>query len=335
MKMIAAMAPERILLIRTGGLGDTLLMWPALAAVRRRFPKARIDLMGHRERCQLLAVPRGADLALDVEGSGLHVLFEISAAPPEGVCARFAAYDAIVAFAAPGDYALAENLSACGVEEVHAFLPFPSAGEKIHVAEHAKRSLIGVDLAEPGEDPRLDVSAKEREDGAQALVSLDLWKKKLALLAPGSGSANKNWAPGKFAELAAELTKKGFTPLLLQGPADSSAVTAVLDCAGAEGLPVLVDESPATLKGVLAHAQLFVGNDAGPTHLAALMGVPTVAIFGPSDPVRWSPVGPRVNLIRSGVECSPCTADEMRACKERICLDAIAVSAVLEACQTT
>jgi ADP-heptose:LPS heptosyltransferase len=326
------MAPERILLIRTGGLGDTLLLWPALAAVRRRFPKARIDLMGHRERCQLLAVPRGADLALDVEGSGLHVLFEISAAPPDSVRARFATYGAVVAFAAPGDYALAENLSACGVEEVHAFLPFPSAGENIHVAEHAKRSLIGVDLAEPGEDPLLEASAKEREDGAQALVSLDLWKKRLALLAPGSGSANKNWAPGKFAELAAKLTKKGFSPLLLEGPADSTAVAAVLDCAGTDKPPVLADESPTTLKGVLSHAQLFVGNDAGPAHLAALMGVPTVAIFGPSDPVRWSPIGPKVSLVRTEVECSPCTTDEMRACKERVCLDAISVSTVLKVC---
>jgi len=329
------MAPERILLIRTGGLGDTLLMWPAVAAVRRRFPRVRIDLMGHRERCQLLAVPRGADLALDVEGSGLHVLFEISAAPPDSVRARFGSYDAVVAFAAPGDYALAENLSACGVEEVHAFLPFPSAGENVHVAEHAKRSLIGVDLAAPGEDPLLEVSAKEREDGAQALLSLDLWKKKLALLAPGSGSEKKNWAPGRFAELALRFSDKGFNPLLLQGPADSSAVAAVLECAGAEGLPVLVDESPATLKGVLAHAQLFVGNDAGPTHLAALMGLPTVAVFGPSDPVRWSPIGPKVSLVRAGVECSPCTGDEMHACEERICLEAITVSSVLEACQTT
>jgi ADP-heptose:LPS heptosyltransferase len=332
MEMLAAMAPERILVIRTGGLGDTLLMWPALTAVRRRFPNARIDLMGHRERCQLLAVPQGADLALDVEGSGLHVLFEISAAPPDSVRARFGTYDAVVAFAAPGDYALAENLSACGVEEVHAFLPYPTAGEAIHAAEHAKQSLIGVDLAAPGEDPLLGVSAKEREDGAQALLSLDLWKKKLALLAPGSGSASKNWPPQRFAELAMHLSKKGFTPVLLEGPADSSAVSAVLDCAGADRPPVLVDQSPATLKGVVSHVQLFVGNDAGPTHLAALMGVPTVAIFGPSDPVRWSPIGPRVALVRTGTECSPCTTDEMRACKERICLDAISVSTVLKAC---
>lgn len=309
-----------------------MLMWPALTAVRRRFPKARIDLMGHRERCQLLAVPPGVDLALDVEGSGLHMLFEISAAPPDSVRARFGTYDAVVAFAAPGDYALAENLSACGVDEVHAFLPYPSADEKIHTAEHAKRSLIGVDLAAPGEDPRLEVSAKEREDGAQALVSLDLWKKKPALLAPGSGSSSKNWAPGKFAELSVELTRKGFSPLLLQGPADESAVAAVLECSGDDKPPVLMDQSPTTLKGVLSHVHLFVGNDAGPTHLAALMGLPSVAIFGPSDPVRWSPLGPKVILVRAEVDCSPCTTDEMYACKERVCLDSISVSTVLEAC---
>lgn len=326
------MMPERILVIRTGGLGDTLLMWPGLAAMRRRFSGAQIDLMGNRDRCQLLAVPRGADLALDVEGSGLHVLFEISVAPPDSVRARFGTYDAVVAFAAPGDYALAENLSACGVEEVHAFLPFPSAGEKIHVAEHAKRSLIGVDMASPGGDPVLEVTAREREDGSETLRTLGLEGQKLVLLAPGSGSAKKNWAPARFAELAAGLGQKDFTPLLLEGPADSEAVAAVLDCIKPDRPPVLADESPAALKGVIAHAGLFVGNDAGPTHLAALMGVPTVAVFGPSDPVLWSPIGPAVKVVRSPAECSPCTPDEMHACQERICLDAVEVSEVLKAC---
>lgn len=330
--MIAAMAPERILIIRTGGLGDTLLMWPALSAVRRRFPRARVDLMGHRERCQLLVVPAGADLALDVEGSGLHVLFEISVDLPDSVRARFGTYDAVVAFAAPGDYALAENLSACGVQEVHAFLPFPPAGEKIHVAEHAKRSLIGVDLAAPGEPPLLEATAREGEEGSEVLRSLGLENQKLALLAPGSGSAHKNWAPGRFAELAAGLGREGYTPCLLQGPADSRAVAAVLESMGAEQMPVLADESPTTLKGVIARASLLVGNDAGPTHLAALMGVPTVAVMGPSDPARWSPVGPKVAVVRAGVECSPCTPDEMHACRKRVCLDAVEVSGVLEAC---
>ena len=326
------MMPERILVIRTGGLGDTLLMWPGLAAMRRRFSGARIDLMGHRDRCQLLAVPRGADLALDVEGSGLHVLFEISVAPPDSVCARFGTYDTVVAFAAPGDYALAENLSACGVSEVHAFLPFPLAGEKIHVAEHVKQSLIGVDLASPGEDPVLEVIAREREDGREILQTMGLENRKLALLAPGSGSKQKNWAPGRFAGLAAGLSQQGFTPLLLEGPADSEAVAAVLDCIKSDRPPVLSDESPATLKGVLAHAGLLVGNDAGPTHLAALMGVPTVAVFGPTDPVLWSPIGPAVKIVRSPTECSPCTPDEMHACQERICLDAVEVSEILKAC---
>ena len=326
------MMPERILVIRTGGLGDTLLMWPGLAAMRRRFSGARIDLMGHRDRCQLLAVPRGADLALDVEGSGLHVLFEISDAPPDSDCARFGTYDTVVAFAAPGDYALAENLSACGVSEVHAFVPFPSAGEKIHVAEHVKQSLIGVDLASPGEDPVLGVTAREREDGREILQAMGLENQKLALLAPGSGSKQKNWAPGRFAGLAAGLGQQGFTPLLLEGPADSEAVAEVLDCIKSDRPPVLSDDSPAALKGVLAHAGLFVGNDAGPTHLAALMGVPTVAVFGPSDPVLWSPIGPAVKIVRSDAECFPCTADEMHACQERICLDAVEVSGVLKAC---
>ena len=63
-----------------------------------------------------------------------------------------------------------------------------------------------------------------------------------------------------------------------------------------------------------------------------MMGVPAVAVFGPSDPVLWSPIGPAVKIVRSPTECSPCTPDEMHACQERICLDAVEVSEILKAC---
>ncbi len=289
---------QTILIIRTGGLGDSLLLWPAVAAVRRRFPGARIDLMGIRSRLELLVGPGGADRALDVEGSGLHHLFEISVEPPDDVSLRFGAYSAVVAFAAPGDYALAENLSACGAGEVHAFLPFPPEDEALHVAEHALRSLAGVDLAAPGDLPRLPVSDPELSLGLEHLRAASLSGVSLALVAPGSGSATKNWPADRFASLAAELRAMDLEPALLQGPADSEAVGAV-QAAGDHPLPVLADQSPAVLKGALAHANLYVGNDAGPTHLSALIGTPTVAVFGPSDPTRWRPLGPRVELVNT------------------------------------
>lgn len=71
---------------------------------------------------------------------------------------------------------------------------------------------------------------------------------------------------------------------------------------------------------LLARCDLYLGNDSGVTHLAAAIGVRTVALFGPTDPVQWRPRGKSVTVITRGVECSPCGVSTMRSCAHRKCL---------------
>jgi ADP-heptose:LPS heptosyltransferase len=73
------------------------------------------------------------------------------------------------------------------------------------------------------------------------------------------------------------------------------------------------------LAGVLAHARLFVGHDSGVTHLAAALHVPTVALFGPTDPVQWAPRGPHVFVVRGNL-CTCRGSEQIRHCLERPCL---------------
>jgi heptosyltransferase III len=331
--MIHPMDPKKILIIRNGGLGDTILLWPALAAMRRRFPTAEINLMGNADRCRALVFPGGADHALHVEGSGLHLLYGLSPVLPPEVVRDFGSYDAIVAFAAPGDHAIAENLSACGATEVHAFLPFPSAGAPVHVAEHAKQSLLDVDLAASGKDPLLPASEAERTAGLKRLSASGLDKRPLLLIAPGSGNRKKNWKPEGFAEMIRTMKDEGIDSALIQGPADEEAVTKVLGCIRGPLPHVFTNDSPSTLKGLLRHAVLFVGNDSGPSHLAAMLGVPTVALFGPSDPKRWSPRGPAVEVVRSHSGCAPCPEEMMQDCKDPSCMEHVDFADVMQSCR--
>ena len=80
---------------------------------------------------------------------------------------------------------------------------------------------------------------------------------------------------------------------------------------------------------VLARAALYVGNDSGMTHLAALLGVPTVALFGATDPRVWSPRGRRVEIVAGTAPCSPCAEGKRRRCPDNICLKSIPVEEVL------
>jgi ADP-heptose:LPS heptosyltransferase len=80
---------------------------------------------------------------------------------------------------------------------------------------------------------------------------------------------------------------------------------------------------------LLARCDLFIGNDSGITHLAAALGVETLAIFGPSDPAQWRPKGRRAAVLSLNVECSPCDRSVMRSCPHRKCLNTLSEEAVL------
>ncbi|HET8646880.1 MAG TPA: glycosyltransferase family 9 protein, partial [Vicinamibacteria bacterium] len=114
-------------------------------------------------------------------------------------------------------------------------------------------------------------------------------------LHPGSGSPAKNWPPGRYASLAR--ARAGGRPwLLVEGPADAEAARSLAGEAGAvraHGLDARV------LGALLARAGLVVGNDSGVTHLAAACGAPTLALFGPTDPLQWAPLGTRVEALRA------------------------------------
>ncbi|HET7295379.1 MAG TPA: glycosyltransferase family 9 protein, partial [Vicinamibacteria bacterium] len=115
-------------------------------------------------------------------------------------------------------------------------------------------------------------------------------------LHPGSGSTRKNWPAERFAGLADTLAP-GTAYALVEGPADATAVACVLE--RAPRAVVVRGLSPLALASLLAQASLYVGNDSGVSHLAAAVGAPTLALFGPTDPAVWAPVGPRVATLRA------------------------------------
>ena len=94
---------------------------------------------------------------------------------------------------------------------------------------------------------------------------------------------------------------------------------------------VHVIEDLGDLVSLLETSGGFIGNDSGVSHLAAFMGLPTVAIFGPSDPDRWKPVGPSVDIVRPTLECNPCFETGNDDCDKMDCFDGISPETVLSA----
>jgi heptosyltransferase-2 len=126
---------------------------------------------------------------------------------------------------------------------------------------------------------------------------------------PGSGGARKRWPARRFAELAACLEAP---VLVVEGPADSEACREF-----AEALPVSVLLGRATgmplcrLAALLMESRGYIGNDSGVSHLAGALGVPTVAVFGPTDPAVWAPRGPEISVVTAPGDAPWPTVDEV------------------------
>jgi glycosyl transferase family 9 (putative heptosyltransferase) len=168
--------------------------------------------------------------------------------------------------------------------------PPPGAG---HAAAWLTRPLseLGVDVP-LGPPPVATATPAEREAAASVLQRLPPG---FVAVHPGSGSPAKNWPADRFASLAESLAE-GRPWLLVEGPADASAAGSLRHrptAVPAASLP------PRVLGAMLAQAGVYVGNDSGVSHLAAAWGAPTAALFGPTDPEIWSPLGPSVEAIRA------------------------------------
>lgn len=127
-------------------------------------------------------------------------------------------------------------------------------------------------------------------------------------LAPGValGGSAKQWASEKFGRLAAELRARSYQPFIAIGPGERSLAEAICR-ASSFSLPILGENFDAAgLASLLHAAHVVLGNDSGPAHLAAVFGIPVVALFGPTDPTRTAPLGERSRVLTLELPCSPC-----------------------------
>ncbi len=264
-------------MVRAGALGDVLLLRPALAALRSA---------GHE--VHLLTPGAGRlldpDRHLDFESPNFaHVLGGGPWPAAWPVC------DAALIVSA--DEAVRGALHRLVLQVIDCE-PLPPPG--VHAADHYAAALAELDIAPvpAAAVPLLQFAPRALE--ASFAVRERLPERFLAIH-PGSGSPGKNWPAASFAELAAILSPDAAW-LLVEGPADGAEVVALAAEPGAVRSGTL---PLAALGALLSQAGLYVGNDSGVSHLAAAIGIPTLALFGPTEAAMWRPVGPVVRALQA------------------------------------
>ncbi len=325
-----------MILIHHGALGDFLTVWPGALALSRAFPGRGLYWAGAGDRLQWLeplgfspcpaALRKGLDRLHgadawpeELEGS-LTLWFVLDRVPevPESASCRFLkALPTQESGATNGQEALdshpgialrqdmdtslpekdARNIIGNDPESFRAVPSFRVPGRKRHVRDEYARGLANLGIPAVsgwlGEFRRL--FAAQRKPGRQVL------------LFPGAGHPGKQWPLVQFFRLADMIRAKGLEPLFVLGPAELERGLIP------EGLPFIAPENLQALSSLILTAKAVVGADTGPMHLAGMLGVPGMSLFGPTDSGVWGPVGMReVNL---GLDCSPCTT----TCADLVC----------------
>jgi heptosyltransferase III len=320
-----------IIIIHLGALGDVLLAVPAIRRLRVRFSQHRLILCGDDSVCRLLLECRVIDGWLSVQGRSCADLFADSASVTGDLRDWLARCDLAVAWTRDQGSNLAATLNGCGAFDVRVLSPFSSTLNARH-----QRDRFLETLQEPPPDPLsaevLEVPGHLREQGQAYLHDRGILpSSRLVVVHPGSGSLHKCVGPEVLLPVIKRLKESGALPLVLEGPADQESVSGMLKCTSEKPM-VLRDLDLLGLAGVLSQANLFIGQDSGVTHLAAQLGVPTVALFGPTDPARWAPEGLHVAVVKGGTPCRCRSWEAVSRCAEKPCLR-LSIEVILATCR--
>ena len=282
-------AQGKILVIRGGAIGDFILTLPAIAALRRQFPQAHLELLGYPHIAQLAVAGGLVDRVQSIEAGPLAGFFARGGRLAEDLADYFSEFDLILSYLYDPDGIFQTNVGLCTAAQ---FIKGPhraDEGARLPAAQVYLQPLERLAIFDADPIPRLDLVPHPSSRSALALH-------------PGSGSDRKNWPEVKWAALLKHLadnTEAGL--LIVGGEAEGerlqrlAATLPPLRSQVAQSLP-LTD-----LARRLAGCRAFVGHDSGISHLAAAVGLPCLVLWGDTVEAIWRPPSEKVAVLRHPV----------------------------------
>ena len=283
------------LILHGGALGD-LVLTVQLAL--------RLPQVGRDGRLNIVSRSHPGDLAAcrprierrSADGLGLHWLYADHAGPPPDGLRNALCGARVLSALGAAESVVHRRLAALEPKCVYSFDPRPRDEHVGHITQQWQTDLEAQGLLVPKcihqrpNQRTLGVPDVLRRRGKEVLrgVGSDA---DCVLIHPGSGGREKCWPLARFVTVARELTRRDARVCFLIGPVEiewwAEADLAVL----AREFPVLRLPAPDALAAALTAVKVLIANDSGPAHLAALLGAPTLTLFGPTDAARWRPLG--------------------------------------------
>jgi len=325
---------REILIVKPSSLGDIIDALPAVGAIRNRFPSARISwlvksewaaiLKGHPAIDEVIAVPfrwgaifqliravrtRPFDLVVDLQGLLRSAILGYATGAPVRI-----------GFAAAREGAPWFYTDRVSIPE-----------GVVHAVDRYRRVAKGLGCDVEGVHFNIPSSAETATNIRRLLQEGGLsGSAPFALIHPTARWESKKWEPTRFAELADWMAREKKLPIVFVGTKSEKEEVGrivakmkqpAINVAGKTSLPELAE--------LIRRAAFFVCNDSGPMHLAAAVGTPVVALFGPTDPKKIGPYGTGHTVIQKEVGCNGCSRN--RCIRGNECMKAISVDEVIRA----
>jgi heptosyltransferase I len=327
---------RRILLIKPSSLGDIVHALPTLAALRSRFPWAAVTWVVKRQWAGLVERAEGVDHVLTLD-DGLHGW--LSQVP----AIRAGRFDLVVDLQGLFRSGILAWLSGCpkrvglasGREGSPLFYTERVSVPTVHMHAVDRYLLVAGALGASTTTPR-SFRFQERDSDAQLLREL-LRREGLPPDRPwvainvSARWVTKRWPAEQFAQVADLLTGEGLSVVLIGGPSEKRDSTRVRSMMQTHAVDLTGQTEVGLLPALLRQAVALVTNDSGPMHIAAAVGTPVVALFGPTDPIRTGPYGTGHAVLTHDLPCRPCLKRRCEYSVPMACLLGVTPELVVQA----
>jgi heptosyltransferase III len=274
-----------ILVIRGGAIGDLIVTLPVLAALKQRYPQAKIELLANPATASLAVEFSVADKVRDLGSLFLAPLFAPNGNPSDESKSWLAGFDVIVSYLHDPNNVFEMNVRRFFPAKYIAGPHRPDNNASIHATSQLLKPL----------HESLDIHF----DVQSSMFNVQRCFSNLVAIHPGSGSPLKNWPEANWRSLLEDLVAQtNLNFLLIGGEAERERIPALAPLIPSHRLTLAVDLPLVELASRLKTARTFIGHDSGITHLAALLGLECIVLWGPTNEHVWRPMGERVHVLR-------------------------------------
>ncbi len=283
----------KILVIRGGAIGDFILTLPAIAALRRQFPAAHLEVLGYSHIISLAIAGGLVDRACSIESRALAAFFGRNAQLAEDMTDYFSEFDLIISYLYDPDAIFRTNIARCSPAQFIAGPHRPDPHSGLHASKVFLKPLERLAIFDADPVPRLALES-DRASAARLPQAGRL------ALHPGSGSEQKNWPEAKWADLLQYLMGAAqWQILLVGGEAEGQRLQRLAAALPPTRIQVAQSLPLVQLARLLQPCAAFIGHDSGISHLAAALGLPGLILWGDTAQEVWRPPSQKVRILHN------------------------------------